>query len=94
MVLLEFFIDINLPAETMALGSIDPLTEMSTRKSGSLKLLEPSGPVQACNEIALSLHAWDELRISMHCSHHERNSCGLCFTNAFNINLIFSSEAC
>ena len=27
-------------------------------KSGSLNLLEPSGPVQACNRIALSLHPW------------------------------------
>jgi hypothetical protein len=63
---------------TMALGSTQPLTEMSTRniswggraasaygwqpyhlhvpivlKFGSLNLLEPSGPVQACNGIAL-----------------------------------------
>jgi hypothetical protein len=53
----------------MALGLTQPLTEMSTRnnswgqpyhirgpivlKSGSLNLLEPSGPVQACNGIAL-----------------------------------------
>jgi hypothetical protein len=62
----------------MALGSTQPLTEMSTRnilwrvkaagaygwqpyhlhvtivlKYGSLNLLEPSGPVQACNGIAL-----------------------------------------
>ena len=42
-------------------------------KSGSLKLLEPSGPVQACNGIALpfclylcsSLTTWDK-RISFH----------------------------
>jgi len=65
----------------MALGSTQPLTEMSTRniywggkgsqcvglttlpphvptvlKSGSLSLLEPSGHVQACNGIAISLH--------------------------------------
>jgi hypothetical protein len=63
----------------MALGLIQPLTEMNTRnislgkggrcvrltlpfhvpivlKSGSLKLLEPSGPVQACNGIALPLN--------------------------------------
>jgi len=64
----------------MALGSTQPLTEMSTRniswglkvagawgwqpyhlhvaialKSGSLNLQEPSGPVQACNGIALPL---------------------------------------
>ena len=61
----------------MALGSTQPLTEMSTRnisggvkaarawgwpyhlhvltvlKSGSLNFLEPSGPAQACNGIAL-----------------------------------------
>jgi hypothetical protein len=62
----------------MALGSTQPLTEMSNRyiswgkggqcvglttlppscadlvlKSGSLNLLEPSGPVKACNGIAL-----------------------------------------
>jgi len=64
----------------MALGSTQPLTEMSTRNiswgvkaagaegsqpyhlrvpivctSGSPNLLEPSGPVQACNGIALPL---------------------------------------
>ena len=64
----------------MALGSTQPLTEMSITiiswgvnavgaygwqpyhlhvpivlKSGSLNLLEPSGPVQACNGIALPL---------------------------------------
>ena len=63
----------------MALGSTQPLTDMSTRniswgvkaadakgrqpyhfhvstvlKSGNLSLLEPSGPVQASNGIALS----------------------------------------
>jgi hypothetical protein len=60
---------------TMALGSTQPLTEMSTSyvswgyrlmvcradnlrvpivlKSGSLNLLDPSGPLQACNGIAL-----------------------------------------
>jgi len=27
-------------------------------KSGSLNLLEPSGPVQACNGIALPLHSY------------------------------------
>ena len=68
----------NLSGHTVALGSTQPLTEMSTRniswgvkaagvqgwqpyhfrvpivlKSGSLNLLEPSGPVQACNGIAL-----------------------------------------
>ena len=68
----------NPSGRTMALGSTQPLTEMSTRniswgvkaagaegwrpyrlhvpivlKSGSLKLLEPSGLVQACNGIAL-----------------------------------------
>jgi hypothetical protein len=62
---------------TVALGSTQPLTEMSTSniswrakvaglqpyrlhvptvlKCGSLNLLEPSGPVQACNGIALPL---------------------------------------
>jgi len=54
----------------MGLGLTQPLTEMSTGvqgwqpyhlhvpiilKSGSLHLLEPSGPVQACNGIALPL---------------------------------------
>ena len=68
---------------TMALGSTQTLTEMSTRnifwgvkaegtqswqpyhphvpivlKSGSLNLLEPSGPVQACNGIALPELHW------------------------------------
>ena len=68
----------NPSCHTMAVGSTQPLTEMSTRsiswgvkaagaygwqpyhlhvstvlKSGSLNLLEPSGPVQACNGIAL-----------------------------------------
>jgi hypothetical protein len=67
----------NPVCRTMALGSTQPLTEISTRniywgvnvagaygwqpyhlhvptvwKSGSLNLLEPSGPVQACNGIA------------------------------------------
>ena len=45
----------------MALGSTQPLTEMSTgsiscaivTKSGSLNFLEPSGAVQACNWTAL-----------------------------------------
>jgi hypothetical protein len=53
----------------MVLGSTQPLTEMSTSniswgvnlhvptvmKYGSLKLLEPSGPVQACAGIASPL---------------------------------------
>jgi hypothetical protein len=69
----------NTSSHSMALGSTQPLTEISTSnnsrreakvaggygwqpyhfhvtivlKSGSLKLLEPSGPVQACNGIAL-----------------------------------------
>ena len=68
----------NPSGRTMALGSTQPLTEMSTRKiswtvkaasaygwqpyhlhvptvlkSGSLNLLETSGPVMACNGIAL-----------------------------------------
>ena len=37
----------------MALGSTQSLTEIL--KSGNLNLLEPSGPVQACNGIALPL---------------------------------------
>jgi hypothetical protein len=57
----------NPSGSTMALRSTQPLTEMSTRnifwgqkrpvrvpivlKSGSLKLLEPSGLAQACNGI-------------------------------------------
>ena len=70
----------NPSGRTMALGSTQPLTEMSTGniswgvkaagaygwqpchlhvptvlKSGSLDLLEPSGPVQACNGTALPL---------------------------------------
>ena len=70
----------NPSSRTMALGSTQPLTEMSTRniswgvkaggaygwqpyhlhvpivlKSVSLNLLEPSGPVQSCNGIALPL---------------------------------------
>ena len=68
----------NPSGRTMALGLIQPLTDMSIRniswevnaagaygwqpyhlpvptvlKSGSVNLLEPSGPVQACNGIAL-----------------------------------------
>jgi len=39
----------------MALGSSQPLTEMSVLKSEILNLLEPLGPIQACNEIALPL---------------------------------------
>jgi hypothetical protein len=71
----------NPSGHTMALGSTQPLAEMSTRniswgvktaaaygwfpyqlhvptvlKSGSNKLLEPSGSVQACKEIAVPLH--------------------------------------
>jgi hypothetical protein len=70
----------NPSGHTLALGSIQLVTEMSTRnifrgvkaagaqgwqpyqfyvpivlKSESLNFLEPSGPVQACNEIALPL---------------------------------------
>ena len=72
----------NSSGSIMALGSTQPLTEMSTSNtswgwgvkaagaygwqpyhlhvpivlmSGSLKCQEPSGPIQACNEIALSL---------------------------------------
>jgi hypothetical protein len=66
----------NPSGRTMALGSTQPLTEMSTRntswwvkaygwqpyhlhvlivwKSGSFKLLEPSGLIQACNGVASS----------------------------------------
>ena len=47
----------------MAFGLTQPLTEMNTShinvptvlKSGSLKFLEPSEPLQACNGIALPL---------------------------------------
>jgi hypothetical protein len=71
----------NPVGRTMALGSTQPLTEMSTRniscgvkaagaydwqpyhlhmpivvKSGCPDLLEPSGPVQACNGTALPLY--------------------------------------
>jgi hypothetical protein len=78
MVSLEFC-HLHYPSgRTTALGSTQPLTEMSTNnifwgikaavaygckpyhlqvpivlKSGSLNLLEPSGPVQASNEIAI-----------------------------------------
>jgi len=77
----------NPSSRTMAFGSTQPLTEMSTRniswgvkavsalgwqpyhlhvptvmKSGSLNLLQPSGPVKACSGIALPMpltfHAW------------------------------------
>ena len=75
-----FLIGHNPSGHTMALGSTQPLTEMSTMnipwwvkaagaqgwqpyhlhvpnvlKSGSLILLEPSGPVQGCNGTALPL---------------------------------------
>jgi hypothetical protein len=42
---MEFFIDINPSDRTMAQGSTQPLTEMSTvvKKSGELNFLEPSG---------------------------------------------------
>jgi len=72
MVSLELFIDIILPV----LGSTQPLPEMSTRniscgvnlhvstvmKSGSLHLLEPSGPVQACNRdcFTFAFTRWQE----------------------------------
>jgi hypothetical protein len=56
----------------MALGSTQPLTEGSrcvrhlhvptVSKSGILNLLEPSGPVQACNGIALPSTKLRELR--------------------------------
>ena len=75
----ENFLWHNPSDSTIAPGSTQPLTEMSTRiffflgikeagtygwqpyhlhvpivlKSGRLNLLEPSGPVQACNGIAL-----------------------------------------
>jgi hypothetical protein len=72
MVSLEFFIDMNLPAASNrneyqeyflgekaagALGS-QPchLHVPIVLKSGSLNLLEPSGPVQACNGIALPFY--------------------------------------
>jgi hypothetical protein len=80
MVSSEIFYLHNPSCRTMALGSTQPLTEMSTRnissgvkaagaygwqpyhlhvstvlKSGSLTLLEPSGPVQACNGIVLPI---------------------------------------
>jgi len=41
----------------MALGSTQPLTEMSTMKCGNLNFLEPSGPLQVCNGTALTLCA-------------------------------------
>ena len=34
-------------------------------KSGNLNLLEPSGPVQACNGIALPLPFYGEVNISV-----------------------------
>ena len=72
----------------MALGSTQPLTEVSTRNvsweqrrpvrradnlttfmcrlSGSRNLLEPSGPVQACNGIALLFCNYDDASIEFH----------------------------
>ena len=47
----NFFIDIILPAALWALGSTQPVTEMSTR---NILCGEPSGSVQAYNGIALS----------------------------------------
>jgi hypothetical protein len=51
---LEFFID-NPSGRTMALESIQPVTPHSCAYiiSGSLNLLEPSGPVRACTGIGL-----------------------------------------
>ena len=70
----------NPSGRTMALGSIQPVTEMRTKciswgkdgrcvrlttlppscavvmKSGKLNFLEPSGPLQACNGSALTIH--------------------------------------
>jgi hypothetical protein len=78
----------NPSCRPIAVGSTQPLTEMSTRsivwrregkvgrclglttlppscadglKSGSLNLLEPSGPVQACNGIALPLYGQNNI---------------------------------
>jgi hypothetical protein len=61
----------------MALGSTQPLTEMSTGvrlttlpascavvvKSGNLNSLEPSGPLQACDGSALPLPLSNSVRI-------------------------------
>ena len=82
---------------TVALGSTQPLTQMSTRiiswriksagalgwqpyhlhvptvmKSGSLKLLEHSEPVRACNEIALPLPYYNTAWCGC-------DTCGICF---------------
>jgi hypothetical protein len=68
----------NPAGRTMALGSTQPLTEISSRckggrcirlttlppscavfmKSGNLNILEPSGPLQACNGTALPFHIY------------------------------------
>jgi len=75
----------NPPDRTIALGSTQPLTEMSTRripwggkcsrcvrlttlppscavvmKSGNFNFLEPSGPLQACNETAFKTSYWHQ----------------------------------
>ena len=39
----------------VGMTTLPPLRVLSVMKHGSLGLLEPSGPVQACNGIALSL---------------------------------------
>jgi len=94
----------------MALGSTQPLTEMSTRsiswgvkrpvrkvdnlppscavvtKSGSLKFLEPSGPVQACNGTHLSFY-WRKMGLIFRC---KNKSCESFITSSRTRHLVIT----
>jgi hypothetical protein len=45
-------------------------------KSGSINLLEPSGPLQACNGIALTFTMADRKIFSVFRVHHHVQTCG------------------
>jgi len=88
MVSLEFFIDLTQPLTEMSTRNISWRVKAASAegwqpyhfhdvpivlKTGSLKLLEHSGPVQACNGIALSLH--EVIQSSQQCLFPMSNIC-------------------